>query len=171
MTADGELVRACHDNEPDLFWAARGGGGNFGVVTTIELKLYPVPSVLAGALFFPWDRAAEVLHAWRELLPSLPDEVTSVGRIMRFPPLPQIPEALRGRSFVVVEAVHNGPAEDGEKLLRPLRDLGPALDTFDRVPPARIARLHMDPPHPVPALTDSLLLGELPPQRSTSSSP
>jgi FAD/FMN-containing dehydrogenase len=161
VTADGELVHATHDEESDLFWAARGGGGNFGIVTRLELELYRVSTGYAGALFFPWDRSGEVLHTWRELLPDLPDEITSVGRIMQFPPFEEIPEPLRGGRFVVVEAVHLGDAADGEELLRPLRELGPELDTFATMPPAGITRLHMDPPHPVPALTASLLLGDL----------
>src|SRR5438105_2911842 len=91
VTADGRLVRADRDNEPDLFWAVRGGGGNFGVVTAIELRLYEAPELYAGALFFPVERAGEVLEAWRERVQNVPDEVTSVGRIMHFPPLPMVP--------------------------------------------------------------------------------
>src|SRR3954466_12185254 len=105
VTADGEHVRAdCDnepvradcDNEPELFWALRGGAGNFGVVTALEFDLFEQPLDYAGVLFFPWERAGEGLHAWREGLPSTPDEVTSVGRIMQFPPLPQVPGAFRG---------------------------------------------------------------------------
>ena len=86
VTADGELRRVDADNEPELFWALRGGGGNFGVVTALEFRLFPISEVYAGALFFPWERSAEVLHAWRNWIRTVPDEVTSVGRILQFPP-------------------------------------------------------------------------------------
>src|SRR5262249_31317403 len=82
VTADGALVRADSDNEPDLFWAVRGGGGNFGVVTAIEIELYDAPGLYAGAMFWPVERAGEVLRAWRAWTDTVPDEVTSVGRIL-----------------------------------------------------------------------------------------
>jgi FAD/FMN-containing dehydrogenase len=162
VTADGDLVRADADHEPELFWALRGGGGNFGVVTALEFDLIEQAEDYAGVLFFPWERADEVLHAWREWLPTTPEEITSVGRIMQFPPFPEVPEPLRGNAFALVEAVYLGSERDGRELLEPLRALGPALDTFAMVPPAGIAELHMDPPHPVPGVTGSKLLGELP---------
>src|SRR5688500_3158154 len=83
VTADGEHLRADAGNEPDLFWALRGGGGSFGAVTAIEFGLHEVPELYAGMLAFPWERAAEVLEAWRAWLPSTPEEATSVGRIMQ----------------------------------------------------------------------------------------
>jgi len=164
VTADGEFVRADHDNEPELFWALRGGAGNFGVVTALEFALFEQPLDYAGVLFFPWERASEVLHAWHEWLPTTPDEVTSVGRILQFPPLPMVPEPMRGQKFAIVEAVYTGTEEEGEELLAPLRALGPAIDTFAMVPPSGIAELHMDPPHPVAGLTGHRLLRELGPQ-------
>jgi FAD/FMN-containing dehydrogenase len=163
VTADGELVRADADHKPELFWALRGGGGNFGVVTALEFDLIEQAEDYAGVLFFPWERADEVLHAWREWLPTTPDEVTSVGRIMQFPSFPDVPEPLRGNAFALVEAVYLGSERDGRELLEPLRALGPSIDTFATVPPAGIAELHMDPPKPVPGVTGSRLLGELPP--------
>ncbi len=162
VTADGRLVRADRDNEPDLFWAVRGGGGNFGVVTAVELELFDAPELYAGVLFFPVERAAEVLHAWREWIQTVPDEVTSVGRIMHFPPLPMVPEPLRGNSFALVEAVFAGPESEGAELLRPLRELGPAIDTFAAVPPTAIPHLHMDPPQPVPGVGDGMFLDAFP---------
>lgn len=161
VTADGEQRRVDADSDPDLFWALRGGGGDFGVVTALELELLPVASVYAGALFFPLERAGEVLNAWRQWAGGAPDEVTSIGRVMAFPPFPEIPEPLRGNSFAVVEAVHLGDEESGAELLAPLRELGPGMDTFATQPPAGIAGLHMDPPEPSPALGDGMLLGDL----------
>ena len=108
VTADGRLVRADRENEPDLFWALRGGGGNFGAVTALEFELYPVPELYAGMLAWPWERAADVLHAWREWVPSLPDELSTWARILQVPPLPDIPEPVRGRQLVVVEAAYLG---------------------------------------------------------------
>jgi hypothetical protein len=162
VTADGRLVRADRDNEPDLFWAVRGGGGNVGVVTAIEIALFETPELYAGAMFWPVERAGEVLHAWREWTQNLPDTVTSVGRILHLPPIPDIPEPLRGGSFALVEAVFTGPESEGSRLVAPLRELGPAIDTFAAVPPTALENLHMDPPKPVPALGDGMFLDELP---------
>jgi FAD binding domain/Berberine and berberine like len=161
VTGEGELVRADADNEPELFWAMRGAGGNFGVVTALEFELFEVGDLYAGVLFFPLERAPEVLHAWREWAPGVPEEVTSVGRVMQFPPLEDIPEPLRGQSFAVVEAVCMMSEEEGRELLRPLRELGPAMDTFASVAPAALADLHMDPPMPVPYASTAEVLSDL----------
>jgi hypothetical protein len=164
VTADGRRVRTDSDNEPDLFWAVRGGGGSFGIVTAIEFSLYPVPEVYAGVLFFPFERAAEILNAWREWVDSTPVELTSVGRLMQFPPIPDIPEPLRGRSFVIVEATYIGTEEDGAALLQPLRELGPAMDTFGMIPVEELRYLHMDPPEPVPGVGDGFNLVDVTPE-------
>jgi hypothetical protein len=162
VTPDGRLARADAHHEPDLFWAVRGGGGSVGVVTALEMTLYPVRELYAGALFFPIQRSSEVLHAWRSWTDTVPDEVTSVGRILRFPPIPDVPEPFRGQAFAVVEAAYLGDALSGVELLQPLRKLGPQLDTFATVPAASLGRLHMDPEQPVPARGDGALLGDAP---------
>jgi hypothetical protein len=149
VTPDGDLVRADADHEPDLFWAVRGGGG-IGVVTALEMRLYPVRDLYAGSLFFPIQRAAEVLHAWRAWTDTVPDEVSSQGRLVRLPPAPQLPEPLRGRAFIKVEAAYLGDAGTGAELTQPLRRLGPELDTFATIPPPALGQLHMDPDQPVP---------------------
>jgi hypothetical protein len=149
VTPGGDLVRADTGHEPDLFWAVRGGGG-VGVVTALEMRLYPVRDLYAGSLFFPIQRAAEVLHAWRAWTDTVPDEVSSQGRLVRLPPAPQLPEPLRGRAFVKVEAAYLGDAGTGAELTQPLRRLGPELDTFATIPPPALGRLHMDPDQPVP---------------------
>ncbi len=161
VTADGVLRRVDEDHEPELFWALRGGGGSFGVVTAIEFRLFPISEVYAGVLFFPLDRAGEVLEAWRQWLPSVPDSVTSLGRILRFPPLPDLPPFLSGQSFVVVEAACQLDETRASELLAPLRALGPAIDTFATLPVTGLSQLHMDPPGPVPGKGDGALLGEL----------
>jgi FAD/FMN-containing dehydrogenase len=163
VTADGRLRRVDHDHEPELFWALRGGGGNFGLVSALEVQLYEIPDIYAGVLFFPWERSLEVLQAWLEWTQTVPEEVTSVGRLLQFPPIPEIPEPLRGGQFAVVEAVVMGSEAWVSQLLRPLRRLGPAMDTFATVPPVGIAELHMDPPDPVPYTGEGMMLGELSP--------
>lgn len=162
VTADGRPVRLDSENEPDLFWAVRGGGGSFGVVTAIELELYPTPDLYAGAMFWPLERAGEVLRSWRDWTETVPDEVTSVGRILHFPPLPDVPEPMRGQSFVIVEAVVVGSEAEGKAVVAQLRELDPALDTFAAVEPTALQHLHMDPPQPVPGVGDGLFLERLP---------
>ena len=163
VTAGGEQIRVDAENEPDLFWALRGGGGSFGVVTAFEFNLLPLREIYAGALFFPAEQASDVLHGWREWTDDVPDEMTSIGRLMSFPPIPEVPEPLRGNSFTVIEAIYCGDPADGEGLVAPLRALGTVgMDTTAVQPPAGIAELHMDPPEPVPYWSDSMLVGELP---------
>ena len=162
VNADGELVRADPDHEPELFWAVRGGGGSFGIVTALEFSLFPVTEVYAGVLFFPLERGREVLRAWREWTEDVPDEVTSLGRFLQFPPIPEIPEPLRGGSFVAVEAACLLDEASAVELLRPLRELGPAIDTFSTIPVTKLKHLHMDPEHPVPGAGDGMLLDDFP---------
>ena len=164
VTADGRLVRCDRESEPDLFWALRGGGGSFGVVTAIELELFQIKHAYAGVLFYPIERGSEVLHAWRELThdDSVPVELTTVGRFLRLPPIPEIPEALRGKSFVIVEAFHVGEQAQADELLAPLRALGPVNDTIGMVPMPALSHLHMDPEQPVPGFGDGLMVAELP---------
>ena len=161
VNAEGKLIRADADNHGDLFWALRGGGGSFGIVTALEFRLFPITHVHAGALFFPLERATEVLRAWREWVDDVPEEVTSLGRFLRFPPLPHIPPPLRGGSFAVVEATSLLSEAETDELLRPLRELGPAMDTFATIPVQELKHLHMDPPQPVPGAGDGMLLAEL----------
>ena len=162
VTPDGRLVRSDADNEPELLWAVRGGGGQVGIVTALEFNLYPVRELYAGTLFFPIERSAEVLHAWREWTDTVPEEVTSVGRLLQFPPIPDLPDFLRGKRFVVVEAAYIGDEFEGAELIRPLRELGPDMDTFAMIPAPALQELHMDPPQPVPGQGDGTFLDELP---------
>jgi FAD/FMN-containing dehydrogenase len=164
VTADGELRRIDQDNETDLFWAVRGGGGNYGVVTALEFELFPAPEIYAGALFFPYERASEVMHTWHELVSAgLPDEITTVARVMQFPPLEEIPEIVRGKSFTVVQAAYLGNEADGADLLRPLTELRPEMNTFAMVEPAALGYLAMDPEEPVPSVASSRMLSDVSP--------
>jgi FAD/FMN-containing dehydrogenase len=162
VTADGHLVRADAVHEPDLFWALRGGGGNFGVVTAIEFAVLPVRELYAGALFFAVDQTADVLHAWTELLPTLPEELMSWVSVIHFPPAPEIPEAFRGRPFAIAMAAFLGSEADGRELLRPLRALRPGIDTFAMQPPVALSELAMDPTDPLPFHSTHALVDALP---------
>src|SRR5262250_434496 len=161
VTPGGDLVRADAGQESDLFWAVRGGGG-IGVVTALEMRLYPVGKLYAGGLFFPIARAAEVLHAWRAWTDTVPDEVSSQGRLVRLPPLPEVPEPLRGRAVAILEAAYLGGAGTGAELTGPLRRLGPELDTFATIPPPALGQLHMDPDQPVPFQGAGAFLSDFP---------
>jgi FAD/FMN-containing dehydrogenase len=162
VTADGRAVRVDADNEPELFWALRGGNGNFGVVTAVEFAVYPVESLYAGVMFFPFERAGEVLHAWTELLPTLPDELMTWAKLLQFPDAPDVPEPVRGGAFTVIFGAYLGGEAEGRTLLRPVRDLGPVMDSFAVVPPAALGDLAMDPPDPLPFVSTTALLGDLP---------
>ena len=151
VTPDGRLRRVDEEHDPELFWALRGGGGSFGIVTALEIRLYPIEEVYAGVLFFPVERAREVLRAWREWTTT----AARRGHLGRAPAAaPAAPRAAAGRcaarSFAAVDAVVIGDRAHGEELLAPLRALGPEIDTFAMTAPAGIAELHMDPRAPVP---------------------
>jgi FAD/FMN-containing dehydrogenase len=162
VTAGGEQRRVDADNDPDLFWALRGGGGSFGIVTALEFELQEMPQVYAGALFFPIEEASEVLQGWLEWTASAPEQVTSVGRMMNFPPIPEVPDPFRGQSFAVLEVIYTGEEASGAELVAPLRGLGSVkMDTLASGPPASITDLHMDPPQPSPYAGASLLTGDL----------
>ncbi len=161
VTANGELLRVDAANEPDLFWALRGGNGNFGIVTAIEFAVLPVRELYAGAMFFPLEQTSDVLHAWSALLPALPEELTSWASVIHFPPFPEIPEPVRGRAFAIVLAAFLGPEADGRELLRPLQTLGPEMDTFATRPPVGLSELAMDPREPLPFRMTHALLDEL----------
>jgi FAD/FMN-containing dehydrogenase len=122
VTANGELLHASEDEHPDLFWALRGGGGNFGVVTSFEFRLHSIgPVVLAGPILFDASDAGEVLRFYRDFIGGAPDELGTVVRFGTAPPLPVIPADLHGRPVMIVGTCYAGPIEDGERALRPLR--------------------------------------------------
>jgi FAD/FMN-containing dehydrogenase len=136
VTANGERLRASDDEHPDLFWALRGGGGNFGVVTSFEFRLHPVgPVVLAGPILWDASDAREVLRFYREFLRDAPDELGTVVRFGTAPPLAVIPEQLHWRAVVMIGTCHVGPIDAGERLLRPLRAFRtPLLDLVGPTP-------------------------------------
>ncbi|WP_232331328.1 FAD-binding oxidoreductase [Agromyces laixinhei] len=163
VTADGVARRVDAEHDAELFWALRGGGGDFAVVTALEFRLFDVPVLSAGMLLWPIERTAEVFAAWSEWTGGVPTTVTSVARVLRLPPMPELPPFLSGRSLVVVEvAMQEEPARVDE-LLAPLRDLAPEIDTVHPQASAELLQLHMDPPGPTPGHGDGMLLAELPP--------
>jgi FAD/FMN-containing dehydrogenase len=162
VTADGSQVKADAQRNPDLFWALRGGGGNFGVVTAMEIQLYPVETVYGGNLFYPAELAGEVAARYRDWIAGAPDELTSALAFMNFPPLPQVPEFLRGKSVVIVRGCFCGPVEAGEALLRPWREWrAPLLDGFHAMPFSQVAAVSQDPEAPTASLGSGALLSEL----------
>ena len=136
VTADGKLLRASQDEHPDLFWALRGGGGNFGVVTSFEFRLHRVgPTVLAGPILWDASDAGEVLRFYRDFVRDASDELGTVVRFGAAPPLPVIPEDLHWRPVVMIGTCYAGPIEDGARVLRPLRAFGtPLLDLVGPAP-------------------------------------
>jgi FAD/FMN-containing dehydrogenase len=162
VLADGRHIRTDATHEPDLFWALRGGNGNFGVVTAIEFAVYPVEELYAGAMFFPFERSAKVLHTWARMLDGLPEDLMTWLSLMHLPDLPWVPEHARGGSFAVVSAAFLGGEREGRRLLRPIRDLGPVVDTYAMVPPAFLGDLAMDPPEALPFHLAHQMLDGLP---------
>src|SRR3954466_11131454 len=164
VTADGVLRTVCAEEQPELFWAVRGGKGNFGVVTAIELQLVPVRSVLGGGIFFAGKDAPAVLHAFRQWAPTLPEEVGTSVAILRLPPLGELPPPLRGQTVVHLRYVYAGddPAE-GERLVEPMRAAGEVLLGFIHpLLTTELDSVHMDPTDPLPGWEKGMQLAELP---------
>ena len=164
VTADGELRTICAETEPELFWAVRGGKGNFGIVTSIEIELMPVASLYAGGIFFAGEDAAAVLHAFRQWAPTLPEEVSTSIAIVRVPPLEELPPPLRGQTVVHLRYAYSGADfAEGERLLEPMRAVGRVLLGFAHpMLPNEMDAVHMDPTEPLPAWEKGMLLADLP---------
>jgi FAD binding domain len=163
VTADGEARTVDAATDSDLFWALRGGGGSYAVVTALHLELVPVSEVYAGALVFPPELAADGIRAYRDWTADAPEETGSLVRMLNLPPIPDIPEPLRGKQWLGISASCIGSREEGEKAIAPLREIGePVLDSFAPIPAAGLTRIAMDPEPPVPGLGHHRLLAELP---------
>ena len=130
VTADGSFVKANERENADLFWGVRGAGGNFGIVTEFEFRLNPLgPTVLAGPIFWPMEKSAEVLRFYRDWIAEAPDELTTIVVHRRAPPLEIIPADLHGKPVVAVICCYSGDPEEGEKVVRPMKQFGsPVLD-------------------------------------------
>jgi FAD/FMN-containing dehydrogenase len=136
VTAEGRLVHASEDENPELFWGLRGGGGNFGIATSFEYQLHRVgPTVTAGVVFYPGERAAEILRFYRDGVDEAPDELTTLVNLLTAPPAPFLPEEWHGKPLVAIVGMHCGSVEDGERAVRPLRELGdPVADLMGPLP-------------------------------------
>ncbi|HEU4974031.1 MAG TPA: FAD-binding oxidoreductase [Baekduia sp.] len=162
VAADGRLVRATAEQNPELFWALRGGGGNFGVVTAIEIELFPITEVFGGMTVWPAGQAREVLAAWVAWSRTAPDAVTTSFRLLRLPPDPALPEPLRDVPLVVIDGAVLADVPEAEAILAGFRGVGtPIMDTWAAMPPSGLLAIHMDPPMPVPASGDTTLLDDL----------
>ncbi|MFF0455048.1 FAD-binding protein [Nocardia africana] len=158
VTADGVLRRVRAGD--DLFDSVLAGG-DIAVITALTLRLHAIGDVVAGALFWPVESTRDIVHAWTRWTATVPETVTSVARVLRFPDAPDVPPMFAGRTFAIIEAVVQADAATAHDLLAPLRELSPLVDTFDVVAPSTLAGLHMDPPVPVPALGCGALLRTL----------
>ena len=165
VTADGKLRHVNADSEPDLFWALRGGKGNFAVVTALEFNLFPVSRLYAGAVYFPGERTADVLRVWADWHPRTPETMVTSFAVMRMPSMTGVPEPVRGKFLVSVRIAYNGTTADGERMVAPLRASAPAvLDTVRDMPYTEVASIHSEPIEPVPYYERGIMLREFPAQ-------
>ncbi len=150
-TADGDIVTADAVDNPDLFWALRGGKGGFGIVTSMELELVPLESLYGGSMFFDPEHVGSAFTAWIEWTRTVPEALTSSAAIVRFPPLDFIPEPLRGKTALHLRVAYVGDSAEGERLLAPLRKVAPVLiDAVGEMAAADIGMIHNDPTDPIP---------------------
>ena len=162
VLADGTFVRATAEDQPDLFWALRGGGTPLGVVCALEFDLFPIDSVLAGFLAWDWTSVEDVLPGWIAWCEQAPDEVTSSFRLLDVPDSDPMPTQIRGRRLAMIDGAVLGDDALASDVLAPLRALSPEIDTMARVPAASLVRLHLDPEGPTPAYASSTLVSTLP---------
>lgn len=154
VTADGRTRRVTAadpggSDDADLFWALRGGGGNFGVVTGMEIDLVPVREIYGGGLYFAVDEVPGVLDAWRRWTETVPEEMTAALAMLPFPDLPMVPEPLRGRHVVQLQIAYSGPQDEARDLAAPLRALGtPLIDRLRTVPYTESATVFDEPDRP-----------------------
>jgi FAD/FMN-containing dehydrogenase len=144
VTADGRLIRADEDENPDLFWALRGGGGNFGVVTGFEFRLHPIqPELMFCAPAYPEERASEIIALWRGFMASAPDRLSGLAEFSTLPDDPSLPEHARGRRVLALPHLYDGPADEGECVVAPMRSFGePLVDFSGRMPYRAIQTLY-----------------------------
>ncbi|MFJ4850794.1 FAD-binding oxidoreductase [Streptomyces sp. NPDC088733] len=163
VTADGALRHADARSEPELFWALRGGKGNFGVVTALEFDLFPVSRLYGGALYFPGERMADVLRAWTAWHPGTPETMVSSFAVLRLAGQTELPVPLHRQFLVSVRIAYNGTVSDGEWMVAPLRAAAPAvMDTVADMPYTKVATIHNEPAEPVPYYERSIMLREFP---------
>ena len=149
VTADGVLIRASEAENPELLWALRGGGGNFGIVTSFEFKLHPVePELFFCGPAYPEERANEILPLWRDFMKTAPDRLSGLAEFSTVQPDPSIPEQAWGRRVVALAHVYDGPVDEGERITQPLRGFGEPLADFSGRMPYRTLQSIYDPLFP-----------------------
>ncbi len=159
VDAGGDLVRVTATSDTDLFWALRGGGGDFGIVVAMEFALFGAPEIYGGRLLWPIEHASAVLRAFRVAAERAPRELTMWAQIFHVPPLEQLPAEIRGRSFVAVALAHLGPADEAEALLTGLRAAAPVeIDTLGPTVPSALGTVSDEPTAPSPSMDHSMLL-------------
>lgn len=162
VTADGRLRKASTSENSELFWGLRGGGGSLGIVTSMTIRLFPVTQVYAGNLYYPVEMAQEVMRRYSAWIANLPDEMTTSVVLMNFPPMPELPDFLRGHSYVMVRGCYCGELAEGEKLLRHWREWqAPLIDDFKPLSFRDAALISNDPHDPLPAYTSGAWLHAL----------
>jgi FAD/FMN-containing dehydrogenase len=165
VTGDGRLHYVETGDGSELDWALRGGKGNVGVVTGMEIDLFEIPDLYGGAIFWPGELAPALLPAFAEWTKTLPDDFSTSISLLRLPPLPDIPEPLRGRFTVHLRVGYVGSDADGDRLVAPMREVAPPMiDMVGRMPYTELDRIHMDPEHPVPYEEAGMVLRELAPE-------
>jgi hypothetical protein len=163
VDARGEARLVDASTDADLFWALRGGGGGYAVVTALHLDLLPIAEIYAGALVFPAAVGADAVRAYRDWAATMPEEISSVVRFITPPPIPDVPEPIRGVPLLTIDAACIGSREQGEAAIAPLREIGETImDTFAWMPAAGLCRIHMDPENPVPGIGEGQTIRELP---------
>lgn len=169
VTAEGEIVTASREENADLFWAIRGGGGSFGIVTEAEIELVEVPAFYGGAAFWDASRMETVFPAYAAWAATLPDALSTSLHAINFPPAPFVPEPLRGRSMVYVTAAFVGTADEAEQLLAPVRSWpGFEFDSYHPMPYRESACVHNDPVDPLPVSGSGRLLRSFSPEEATT---
>jgi FAD/FMN-containing dehydrogenase len=165
VTADGEFLRVTVDSHPDVFWALGGGTGNVGIVTALEFEVFEVPTVFGGNLYYPLERANDVLEFFAGWAPNLPVDMTAAATFRFFPPTPPSPEPLRGQRVAAIRGVHSGDRAEAESLVRKAREaLGePLLDTFAGMPTSNLASISLDPVQPLAFAGHSEVIPDLSP--------
>ncbi|MEV4172724.1 FAD-binding oxidoreductase [Nonomuraea sp. NPDC049709] len=165
VTADGRLRTVTAVSDAELFFGLRGGKGNFGIVTAVEIELFPVTTLYGGSIFFPARSATAVLDAYREWVQTVPDSMSSSAALVRMPDAPILPEPLRGRQVVSIRISCTEPSENAAALVEPLRTVtAPLMDTVREMPYADCASIHSDPVDPTAVLERAGLLRELTPE-------
>jgi len=162
VTPDGQLIYVSNVENEDIFWGLRGGGGNFGIVTAMNIQLYPVTTVYGGNLYYPIADAKAVIARYREWIKTAPTELTSAFTLMNYPPIPEMPDFLRGQSYIQVRGCYCGDVEDGMALLAFWREWRtPVVDDFKEMSFSEVGKISNDPVDPLPGLSSGAWLADL----------